>query len=227
MPRRHDNLFGRIANFQALHAAARRAARGKRKRPGAASFLANLERELLNRDQWRVGTFGSGDVNARVVAWIAHARHADTWHCAMRSSGAAGSIRPTPLKPGRPLVGVSFAAVPGTTIHRTSAPPTATGTPPTTGTTISASVSGVRFPPEPMRSRSRRARTKRPGLSMMSMVGARGRRPIPRRRLSWLTRGATGAVGLLGTRPSIFARIKLAPLLRCMSPKLALSFRSS
>jgi formylglycine-generating enzyme required for sulfatase activity len=26
MPRRHDHLFGRIANFQALHAAARRGA---------------------------------------------------------------------------------------------------------------------------------------------------------------------------------------------------------
>ena len=313
MPRRHDNLFGRIANFLALHAAARRAARGKRKKPGAASFLANLERELLRLEsELRDGSYRPGryvafevsDPKRRIVSaapfrdrvahhalcgvvepifeagFVAHTfanrvgrgthraiaayeryrdRHAHVLRCdiyryfpaidhailksdfrrriicpptlalldlivdgsnaqirgpcAMRSSGA-GSIRPTPLKPGRPLVGVSFAAVPGTTIHRTSAPPTATGTPPTTGTTISASVSGVRFPPEPMRSRSRRARTKRPGLSMMSMVGARGRRPIPRRRLSWLTRGATGAVGLLGTRPSIFARIKLAPLLR-------------
>ena len=32
---------------------------------------------------------------------------------------------------------------------------------------------------------------------MMSMVGAHGRRPIPRRRLSWLTGGATGAAGYL------------------------------
>ena len=31
-------------------------------------------------------------------------------------------------------VWVSFAAVPGTTIHGTSAPPSAAGTPPTTGT---------------------------------------------------------------------------------------------
>ena len=118
--------------------------------------------------------------------------------CAMRSSGAANSTRPMSLKPGQPLIAVWFAAVPGTTIHRTSAPPTATGTPPTTGITTSASGSGVRFPPEPMRSRSRRARTKRLGLSMMSTVGTPGGPPIPRRRLSWLTRGATGAAALLG-----------------------------
>jgi hypothetical protein len=47
MPRRHEDLFRRIANFQALHAAARRAIKGKRKKPGAASFFANLEGELL------------------------------------------------------------------------------------------------------------------------------------------------------------------------------------
>ena len=47
MPRRHDQLFARIANFQALHAAARRAIKGKRKKPGAAAFFANLEGELL------------------------------------------------------------------------------------------------------------------------------------------------------------------------------------
>jgi retron-type reverse transcriptase len=47
MSRRHDSLFGRIASFRALHAAARRAVKGKRKKPGAASFFANLEREVL------------------------------------------------------------------------------------------------------------------------------------------------------------------------------------
>jgi retron-type reverse transcriptase len=47
MPRRYERLFGQIANFQALHDAARRAIKGKRKKPGAASFFANLERELL------------------------------------------------------------------------------------------------------------------------------------------------------------------------------------
>ena len=90
----------------------------------------------------------------------------------MRSSGAAGSIRPKPLKPGRPLVAASFAAVPGTTIQTTSARRTATGTPPTTGTTTWVSGSPARFPPEPAPSRWRRVCAKRPGPSMMSTVGA-------------------------------------------------------
>jgi retron-type reverse transcriptase len=61
MPRRHDQLFGRIANFQALHAAARRAVRGKRKKPGAASFFANLEGKLLALErQLRDGTYRPG-----------------------------------------------------------------------------------------------------------------------------------------------------------------------
>jgi hypothetical protein len=47
MPRRHDHLFEVIANFRTLDVAARRAVRGKRKKPGAASFFANLEGELL------------------------------------------------------------------------------------------------------------------------------------------------------------------------------------
>ena len=47
IPRRHDDLFAGIANFQALHAAARRAVKGKRKKPGAASFFANLEGAIL------------------------------------------------------------------------------------------------------------------------------------------------------------------------------------
>jgi len=47
MPRRHDALFGRIASFAALRAAARKAVAGKRRKPGAAAFMANLERELI------------------------------------------------------------------------------------------------------------------------------------------------------------------------------------
>jgi hypothetical protein len=31
------------------------------------------------RDQWRAGTIRLADVDARVNAWIAHAKHADTW----------------------------------------------------------------------------------------------------------------------------------------------------
>ena len=61
MPRRHDQLFARIANFQALHAAARRAIKGKRKKPDAASFFANLERELLALErQLRDGGYRPG-----------------------------------------------------------------------------------------------------------------------------------------------------------------------
>jgi hypothetical protein len=69
MPRRHDGLFGRIANFQALHDAARRAIKGKRKKPGAASFFANLEGELLAlerqlRDsEYRPGHYVAFEVN--------------------------------------------------------------------------------------------------------------------------------------------------------------------
>ena len=120
--------------------------------------------------------------------------------CATRSSGAAGSIRPIPLKPGRPLVAVSSAAVPGTTIQTTSARRTATGTPPTTGTTTLASGSAARFPPEPARSRSRRARAKRPGLSMMSTVGAHEAPDTAAAPVLGDARAPTGAAGpLCGT----------------------------
>jgi retron-type reverse transcriptase len=69
MPRRHDGLFGRIANFQALHDAARRAIKGKRKKPGAASIFANLEGELLalerqlRRGDYRPGRYVAFEVN--------------------------------------------------------------------------------------------------------------------------------------------------------------------
>ena len=52
MPRhKHDDLFGRIASFNALRLAAKKAVKGKRKKPGASSFFANLERELLRLDR--------------------------------------------------------------------------------------------------------------------------------------------------------------------------------
>ncbi|MFZ4535478.1 reverse transcriptase domain-containing protein [Propionivibrio sp.] len=47
MPRQHDHLFSGIASFRALHEAAERALSGKRRKPGAASFMANREKELL------------------------------------------------------------------------------------------------------------------------------------------------------------------------------------
>ncbi len=44
---RHNDLFGQIANFPALYAAYRKAVAGKRAKPGAAAFAANLEGNLL------------------------------------------------------------------------------------------------------------------------------------------------------------------------------------
>lgn len=61
MPRRERHLFDRIANFQALIAAARRAAKGKRKKPGAAAFLADMETECLRLERTlRNGSYRPG-----------------------------------------------------------------------------------------------------------------------------------------------------------------------
>ena len=51
MPRKERYLFDGIASFPALVSAARRAARGKRDKPGAAAFLANLEKEILRLER--------------------------------------------------------------------------------------------------------------------------------------------------------------------------------
>ena len=51
MPAKARDLFGRIASFSALRAAAIRAAKGKRDKPGVASFLANLEKEALKLER--------------------------------------------------------------------------------------------------------------------------------------------------------------------------------
>ena len=51
MAKRHTDLYGRIANFAALRAAARKAVRGKRKKPGASAFMANFEREVLQLER--------------------------------------------------------------------------------------------------------------------------------------------------------------------------------
>jgi retron-type reverse transcriptase len=61
VPAKHSNLFDKIAAFRALHVAARRAVQGKRKKPGASSFFANLERELLRLErELRDGTYRPG-----------------------------------------------------------------------------------------------------------------------------------------------------------------------
>ncbi len=51
MPRRHDGLFGTIACFGALRRAALKAVRGKRRKPGAAAFMAGLESECLRLER--------------------------------------------------------------------------------------------------------------------------------------------------------------------------------
>ncbi len=69
MAKRHDQLFDQIANFGALHTAAKRAVLGKRKKPGAAAFFANLEREVLRLERqlsdgsYRPGRYVSFEVH--------------------------------------------------------------------------------------------------------------------------------------------------------------------
>ncbi|MDX2157950.1 MAG: RNA-directed DNA polymerase [Hyphomicrobiaceae bacterium] len=59
--RKHSGLFEKIAGFNALLIAARKAVKGKRKKPGAASFFANLERELLRLErELRNGSYQPG-----------------------------------------------------------------------------------------------------------------------------------------------------------------------
>ncbi len=61
MSKRYDDLFEGIANFRALRAAAKRAILGKRKKPGAAAFQANLERELLRLErELKAGSYKPG-----------------------------------------------------------------------------------------------------------------------------------------------------------------------
>ncbi len=131
---------------------------------GGRSLPADNVRRFRNRlrglrDRWRAGTIEFNEVEPRVCAWIAHAGNAQTWRLRYAIFRGGRFDPRQPQRPGRPLVGVSLAAAPGTTHQRMPAPPPATGTPPITGTTISASVSAARFPPEPARPRFRRAST--------------------------------------------------------------------
>jgi RNA-directed DNA polymerase len=60
-PKRHDGLFPEITSFPALHAAAKRAIRGKRGKPMPAAFMAGLERELLKLErELRAQTYRPG-----------------------------------------------------------------------------------------------------------------------------------------------------------------------
>lgn len=51
MAKRHTDLFGQIATFSALRAAAKKAILGKRKKPGAAAFMTNFEPEILRLER--------------------------------------------------------------------------------------------------------------------------------------------------------------------------------
>lgn len=61
MAKRHTDLFARIATFPALRAAARKAVLGKRKKAGAAAFMAGFEREVLRLErELRDGSYRPG-----------------------------------------------------------------------------------------------------------------------------------------------------------------------
>ena len=103
------------------------------------------------RHRVRGGTLPEGEAALRVRAWIAHAEHAHTWrlrHAMFRGGpfdpAADPLFRNGPGGPERepgwsPLATASTAAAPGTTLRGTSVRRTATGTNPTTATTISGS----------------------------------------------------------------------------------------
>jgi RNA-directed DNA polymerase len=108
------------------------------------------------RDRYHAGSGGLDDAMLHIRSWIAHAAHADTWR--LRDAIFRDAAFHPSRRPGRSPP-TWCAAVPGTTIHRTSARPTATGTPPTTGTTNLVSGWPERLSPEPSGSWSRRACT--------------------------------------------------------------------
>ena len=89
------------------------------------------------RDRWRHGLVVEDEVRRRVQSWIAHAEHADTWRL-RQAIFRDGWFDPS-RRPGPPP-DAFCEAVPGTTNRGTSAPRTATGTPPTTGTTTTVFV---------------------------------------------------------------------------------------
>ncbi len=94
------------------------------------------------RARWREGRVTRADIEQRVGAWVAHARHANTWRL-RQAIFRDGWFDPS-REPDRPPAGAYCAVVPGTTNRGTSGPRTVTGTLPETGTTTPGSVSSVR-----------------------------------------------------------------------------------
>ena len=121
---------------------------------------------------WQTGDAAARQkIGCRVLSWVAHAAHANSWRLRQAIFERSWFDPAIPLKPERPPAGGCFAAVPGTTIHTTSAPPTATGTARTTATTIAASVWPVHFPPELGDHGPARRASKCPGPFMMRSPG--------------------------------------------------------
>jgi hypothetical protein len=88
------------------------------------------------RDRYHAGTVDLDTVARHVQSWIAHAGHADTWR--LREAIFRDAVLIPSRRPDRPPA-ACCAAVPGTTIRTTCVRRIATGTLPTTGTTITAS----------------------------------------------------------------------------------------
>ena len=104
------------------------------------------------RDRYRHGTLDKEDAIRRVRSWVAHAEHANTWRLRQsifRASQLRDAGKPSTRErdgatsrstgPGHPPTAFCAAAL-GTTNPGTSAPRTATGTPPPNGTTTAVSV---------------------------------------------------------------------------------------
>ena len=87
-----DGLFDRIATFGALCAAASRASAGKRRGPGPAAFLANLEPEVLALERelrlgtWRPGGYVSFEVRDPKHRLISAAPRQNTRRCSATTS---------------------------------------------------------------------------------------------------------------------------------------------
>ena len=115
--RRADDLFDRIATFEALCAAALRAAAAKRRVPGPAAFLANLETEVLGLERelragtWRPGGYVSFEVRAPKRRLISAAPFRDrVVHHALHAVGARPGPPTGATGAGRRLRGCVVAA---------------------------------------------------------------------------------------------------------------------
>ena len=98
--------------------------------------VARFRRRVrLLQAQYAEGVMKWDDVSQRVRAWIAHAAHGNTWRLREQLVGQSAFRR------GRAVTSCgSCAGAVGTTIRKSCAPRTATGTNPTTGTTTSGFV---------------------------------------------------------------------------------------